>query len=164
MTEGVLVIGYGNALRSDDGFGWHAAARLADDPRLLGATVLQRHQLTPELALDISQASLVVLVDARFGPSAGTIAVERLASNAGQAAPMTHHLDPAGLVDLANELYGRAPDVFLLSVGVRSVEAGDRLTPAVEAALPRVVEAVIELLASHAPRDRPVTPAGHSRA
>ena len=34
MTGGVLVVGYGNALRTDDGLGWHAAERLADDPRL----------------------------------------------------------------------------------------------------------------------------------
>ena len=54
--DGVLVIGYGNALRTDDGFGWHAAGRLAADPRLDGAEILQLHQLTPELALDISRA------------------------------------------------------------------------------------------------------------
>ena len=30
---GVLVIGYGNPLRSDDGVGWHAASLLATDAR-----------------------------------------------------------------------------------------------------------------------------------
>jgi hydrogenase maturation protease len=64
---GVLVVGYGNSLRGDDGVGWHAAGRLAADPRLAGARVLARHQLTPELAVDVAQASLVVLVDAVAG-------------------------------------------------------------------------------------------------
>jgi hypothetical protein len=65
-----LVVGYGNPLRSDDGIGWVIAGRLATDPRFAGTDVLQRHQLTPELALDISRAGLVVLVDARSGPPA----------------------------------------------------------------------------------------------
>ena len=64
LAEDVLVIGYGNPLRGDDGAGWKAAELLAEDPRLAGAVVLARHQLTPELADDVSRASLVVLVDA----------------------------------------------------------------------------------------------------
>ena len=146
MTEAALIIGYGNVLRMDDGLGWHIAERLADDPRLTGVTVLGRHQLTPELALDISEAGLVVLVDARLGPPAGSFHVARVEPLGSHAAPMTHHLGPAGLVDLAIDLYGRAPDVFLVSVGVESVEAGDRLTPTVEAAVPQVIEAVVELI------------------
>ncbi len=82
---GVLVIGYGNALRSDDGVGWHAAALLADDPRLAGIDVLALHQLSPELALDMSRASLVILVDAGVDDPPGTIAVLRPAA-AGDAA------------------------------------------------------------------------------
>ena len=68
----VLVIGYGNALRADDGVGWHAAGLLADDPRLVGATVMALHQLAPELALDLSAATLAVLVDASTATLPGT--------------------------------------------------------------------------------------------
>ena len=63
MNRGVLVIGYGNVLRSDDGVGWHVTERLASDARFASVTVLQRHQLTPELALDLE-------LQARFGESA----------------------------------------------------------------------------------------------
>lgn len=147
MTDRVLVVGYGNSLRTDDGLGWHAAARLADDPRLHGVAVLQRHQLTPELALDLSAAALVVLVDARHGPAAGTFIVERVEPAGGTGTAWSHHLSPPSLVALAHELYGRAPDVFLVSCGVESLEMGDRLSPVVEAALPRVVDAVAELVA-----------------
>src|SRR5919198_4121190 len=75
----VLVVGYGSSLRGDDGLGWHAAALLAADPRLAGAEVLARHQLTPELAEDVSRAALVVLVDARAdgGGAPGEVAVRR---------------------------------------------------------------------------------------
>ena len=150
MTDGVLVIGYGNALRTDDGLGWHAAERLADDPRLDGVTVIRRHQLTPELALDVSRAALVVLVDASHGPPAGTFTIEEVPRTGSSATAWSHQLSPSSLVALARELYGRAPDVFLVSVGVASLEMGDRLSPVVEAALPRLVDAVAELVAEHA--------------
>jgi Ni,Fe-hydrogenase maturation factor len=75
---GVLVIGYGNTLRSDDGVGWHAAALLAGDRRLAGAEILAVHQLTPELALDFSRASLVILIDASADDPPGTISVRPL--------------------------------------------------------------------------------------
>ena len=32
MTDGVVVVGYGNALPTDDRLGWHAADRLANEP------------------------------------------------------------------------------------------------------------------------------------
>ena len=77
-AAGVLIVGYGNPLRSDDGIGWHAARLLATDPRLDGARVLARHQLAPELAADVSRASLVVLVDAAAKGDPGSVAVRRI--------------------------------------------------------------------------------------
>lgn len=150
MTGGALVVGYGNALRSDDGLGWHAASLLADDPRLAGAVVVQRHQLMPELALDVSGSSLVVLVDASHGLPAGTLTVTRVGRASHAGTTWSHHLSPPSLVALAHELYGRAPEVFLVSAGVECIEAGDRLSPVVEAALPRVVDTVADLVASRA--------------
>ena len=148
MTDGVVVVGYGNSLRTDDGLGWYAADRLASDPRLIGVTVLQRHQLMPELALDISVAALVVLVDASHALSAGTVTVTPVERAGDATTTWSHHLSPPSLVALAQELYGRAAPVFLVSCGVESFELGDRLSPAVEAALPQVVDAVVELITS----------------
>ncbi len=149
MSEGVLVVGYGNALRSDDGLGWHAAEILADDPRLDGVTVLQRHQLTPELALDISRASLVVLVDASHGSPPGTVAIERVEPAGTGGTTWSHHLSPPSVLALASELYGRAPDAYLVSAGVESLAAGETLSPVVERAMPALVDAVVGLIATH---------------
>lgn len=164
MTGAVLVIGYGNVLRTDDGLGWRVAERLADDARLTGATVIGRHQLTPELAFDVGQAGLVVLVDAALGLAAGSYAVERIASAAGRPGSMSHQLDPAGLIALAHELYGAAPEVFLVSVGAGSIEAGEALTPVVAAALPAVLEAVVELIDQWTGRTHEMVTAGGDRA
>ncbi len=164
----VLVIGYGNALRTDDGVGWHAARLLAGDPRLADVAVVAEHQLTPELALDLSLVSLVVLLDATTETPAGTVAVRSIAepggaggAGAGGAGPgagagagvapgaSSHHVDPELLLALARQLYGHAPEAIVVSVGVSEMGLGERLTPAVEAALPAVADIVARLVAEH---------------
>jgi len=148
VTDRVLVIGYGNTLRTDDGAGRRIAERLAADERLAGATVIQTHQLAPELALDISAADVLVLVDAGSGPPPGSFTIQALQPAERPAAtPWSHHLEPAGLVALAGALYGHIPIVHLVTVGIESVDVGDRVSPAVEAVLPRVVEAIAALVA-----------------
>jgi hydrogenase maturation protease len=146
----VLVVGYGNALRGDDGVGWHAAARLAEDPRLAGAQVLARHQLTPELAQDVARASLVVLVDARAGGPPGSVQVQRVTPWQDTTTAWSHHLHPAALAGLAGALYGAVPPVYLVSVGGAAFDDGERLSPALQRALPGVVDVVADLVAEHA--------------
>lgn len=153
-NDGVLVVGYGNGLRSDDGVGRAVAERLVDDPRLAGATVLSVHQLTPELAVDISRASVVVFIDAALGGRPGEITVGRLAPAAAPAAvpvpvapitSFTHHLDAASLVALATGLFGGAPLVHLVTIAGASMDVGDQLSPIVAAALPQAVETVVDV-------------------
>jgi hydrogenase maturation protease len=143
---GVLIIGYGNRLRGDDGFGPRAAELLAADPRLAGARVLARHQLTPELAADLAEAWLAVLVDVNVTDEAGVVSVGRLDETRAPGAASSHHADPADLAGLTRELYGAAPTVYMVSVGAASLELGEALSGAVEKALPAVVEAVIEIV------------------
>ncbi len=51
---------------------------------------------------------------------------------------------------MAEDLYGRAPHVFVVSCGVQSLDVGDQLSPAVAASVPLVVDAVVGLVAGHA--------------
>jgi len=159
IAGGVLVIGYGNSLRTDDGVGVHAAALLAADPRLAGAEVLALHQLAPELAEDMSQASLVVFVDASTEGPPGSVAVRRRAGAvpgattapgaSGMPGATSHHVGADELLALARELYGAAPDAFVVSVGVADMEAGEALSPAVAGALPAVTQAIVDLITAH---------------
>jgi hydrogenase maturation protease len=161
VNRPVLVVGYGNPLRADDGIGWHAAGLLARDRRLAGARVLARQQLTPELAEDLSGASLAVLVDAAAGGAApgaaqgaapGAVSVRRVEPGAEQAAAAwSHHLSPEALAGLTAALYGAVPPVFLVSVAGASFDPAERLSPELERALPGVVDTVAALVAEHAP-------------
>ena len=145
----ILVVGYGNPLCGDDGAGPAVVNHAAVDPALSGAEVRTQHQLTPELALDIAAASLVILVDAGTNATPGDVVVERVDPAADEAAAWSHHVDPAGLVLLTRELFGVAPPVFTVCVGAASMEVGDGLSPAVDAAIPAAARAVVALVEAH---------------
>jgi hydrogenase maturation protease len=152
---GVLVIGYGNSLRGDDGVGPRVAELAAADPRLAGAVVAAHHQLTPELALDMSAARLVVLVDATTDAAPGVVAVRRVdpaggASGGGagtDGGTSSHHVGPGVLLALARDLYGAAPVTHVVSVGVANLETGEGLSPPVAAAVTAAVDAIAALVA-----------------
>ena len=57
-------------------------------------------------------------------------------------------MDPGVLLALARELYGATPEALVVSIGVADLEAGEELSPAVAAALPAAVEAVVALVAA----------------
>jgi hydrogenase maturation protease len=146
-----LVIGYGSTLRRDDGVGVRAAEILADDARLAGADVLAVHQLTPELALDIGAASLVVLIDADVTAQPGSVSMRRLSTvhvvtGTPEPGASSHHVGAAELMALARELTGHAPEGVAVAVGVEDLGMGDGLSPAVEAALPDIVDLVAGLV------------------
>lgn len=146
---GVLVVGYGNPLRGDDGVGWRVAETVATDPRLAGAHIMTAHQLLPELAMEVGDAGLAVLVDARVGEPPGSISVTHVAPCAERGA-FAHHLTPAALAGLALAVAGRSADVVVVSVGIGSTEPGTGLSHAVADAVPSVREVVADLVLAHA--------------
>jgi len=159
--RGVLVIGYGNTLRRDDGVGVRAAELLAADPRLAGVEVQPRYQLTPEMALDIGACSLVIFIDADLRGLPGSIEVHPVdpavaprsdADARAQPGASSHHVGGGELVALAGELTGHSPDAVQVGIGIADTEFGEMLTPAVEAALPKVVALVEDLIADYRAR------------
>jgi hydrogenase maturation protease len=147
----VLLVGYGNPLRTDDGAGPAVAELVAADPRAaaLGIDVRTAHQLTPELAVDVAAATLLVLVDAAEGPPAGEVGVRRVEGPGENDPSMTHHLEPESLLGLARGLFGAAPPAIVVSIGVRSVEVGERLTPEVDEAVGRAAGVVLDVVEEH---------------
>ena len=122
----LLVIGYGNTLRSDDGVGAKVAAAVAE-LGLPGVAALVRHQLTPELAEPISEARAVVFVDAAVD-AATEVQVRRLEPADG-AQLMAHAADPRTLLAMAKQLFGRCPPAWWLTIPVENLEFGEELSP-----------------------------------
>jgi hydrogenase maturation protease len=136
MSARSLVVGYGNPLRGDDGLGWHVAAVLAAHLPPADTDLVTAHQLTPELAEDVANARLAVLVDARLGEPPGHVRVREVTPARGPS--WSHHLRPEDVVGLAGALYGAAPPVFLVTVTGAWFGYGTQLSPAVRSCLPRV--------------------------
>jgi hydrogenase maturation protease len=142
-----LVIGYGNPLRCDDGVGWHVAGSLARELPPRHVRVLALHQLTPELAEAVSEVERVVFVDASCAAAPGVVEVREVSLEDSPQSGFTHHYDPAALLRLSRKVYGRVPErAWIATVGGARFGCSVELSPRVAAAVPRVVEAVAELL------------------
>ncbi len=138
----VLIVGYGNPLRSDDGVGWLAAERLAATLHSPEVEIRTGHQLTPELAEDASRARLAVFIDAACHNRWGEIASRSIEPDRSPSELFTHRLTPEVLLGLTERLYGACPEGVLYSVGGASFEHGDVLSPEVRTVLPALVEQI----------------------
>ena len=141
----LLVIGYGNELRCDDGVGPKVAAAVGK-LRLPGVQVIACHQLMPELAEPVAQARRVVFIDAavdepkevRFRPLAP----------AESSRLMAHAADPRTLLAMARDVYGHSPAAWWLTIPAERLEFGEELSPlaqqGLEIALARIQALAVE--------------------
>jgi len=131
----ILLLGYGNVDRQDDGVAWHILAHVSkqiDRPANTAETgSVDSHepfqltgenpdflfvlQLTPELAETVAQFDRVCFVDAHTGNIEEDIRFQKIEGQF-QSSPFTHHLTAQTLLVLAETLYGKKPEAFLLSV------------------------------------------------
>jgi hydrogenase maturation protease len=123
----LLVIGYGNELRGDDGIG-PQVARAVESWNLPDVTALATHGLTPELAESISLADAVVFVDARVY----SMGVEVAELRASAASRIGHTSEPGWLLALAESLWGRRPQAWLITAPGVNFAMGQPLSPQAE--------------------------------
>lgn len=134
----LVVIGYGNDLRGDDGAG-RLVARAVEARNLPGVLVLDSHQLVPEMADEIASAELVLFVDASVNQDLSDFRVLPLASVESKV-ELGHCADPNWLLTLTRRLYGRMPAARLLTIAAPCLDFGEHLSPLCQHA---VAEAVL---------------------
>ncbi len=139
----ILIVGYGNPLRCDDGIGWHAAEELSRRFSSEDAEVVTCHQLTPELADKASRAEMAFFIDAARDGVAGELTCDAVVPEASSFS-FTHELSPAAVLDLARELYGTCPQAFVVSLCGECFDHGEKLSATAADNLPRLVELVLE--------------------
>lgn len=146
-----LIAGFGSELRGDDGFGIAVMRRLAErgcleeDVELLevgtGGIRLAQHLL--------GSYQRLIVVDAIAGDkAAGALYIRRVESVAPAADIDLHLAVPGRALAVAQALGALPPEVYL--VGCQPLRVEDlslTLSPPVEAAVDRAVEAIHELLA-----------------
>jgi len=146
-----LIIGYGNPLRSDDGFGWHAAQELATQLPDANLEVITRHQLTPELAETASHFQLVIFIDAARDLTPGELRCEKVAIGENREplkpSSFSHFVTPASVLAWTTELYGHCPDAYYISVGGEFFAEGETMSATMQAAFEPLIAKVGSLLA-----------------
>ena len=139
----ILIVGYGNPLRSDDGVGWYAAEELSRRLSSEHAEIVTCHQLTPELAEQASRAEVAFFIDAARHGLPGELTCGPVVPEASSFS-FTHDLSPATVLELARKLYGKCPQGFAVSLCGECFDHGERLSAKVAESLPRLVKLVQE--------------------
>ena len=140
-----LILGFGNPLRSDDGFGWRAAAALEQELSRRDISVITAHQLTPELAESVANSSRVLFLDASHDGRPGEIRMEPVHRDPNfQPGAISHQLSPSALLALAYYDRGSEPDAALLTVTGENFDLGENFSPAVQEAWKPCLERVLE--------------------
>lgn len=124
----MLVIGYGNLGRGDDGLGPAFAERIAG-AGLKGCRIDIDYQLTVEHALQVAEAEAVLFVDALIGSDAPYWFAQVKADETADLA--SHSLLPEAVLTLARTLFGKAPEAYVLGIAGESFgEVAEGLSPA----------------------------------
>ena len=145
----ILIIGYGNPLRSDDALGQEVAQALQQRLNRGDVQVQTAYQLTPELAESVSRARLVFFIDARIGGVPGEVVQEMVDSQPISGA-FTHNVTPASLLSAARELYGAQPIGLLISIVGASFDYGAEFSPLIAQSLPAITDQVQAIIESSA--------------
>jgi len=148
----VLVLGYGNPGRQDDGLGPAAAAGIEG----LGwpnITAFDNYQLNIEDAIDVAAHDIVWFVDAtKTGPA--PYAVHDV-SPACKVEFTSHIVRPESILAIAHQCYGGSPRAFVLAIRGYDFEFVESLTPAASdnlaAALAMLTDRIRTLSAMAAP-------------
>jgi hydrogenase maturation protease len=148
----VLIIGYGNTLRGDDGVGQHIVRRLEVKNYRETVDIMTVHQLTPELVEPISKAEVVIFVDATEEGDPGDFRCVRVVPEITEGA-FTHNVSPASLLTAAFDLYGVRPQGILVTITGVKFDYGEEMSPQVEAVIPEVMAKITQLVHVEAVRN-----------
>lgn len=145
-----LLIGYGNPLRGDDGAGCEVVGFLERED-LPGVTCIVSHQLTPDLAIRLSEAAYAYFIDAiPAGPDDSDLRVARIGPLATDAGVSSHACSPESLLQLSASLYGSCPESTLIGIPASDFTLGQHISPATKVAALKAASYIRERLGVHA--------------
>lgn len=132
----VLIIAYGNPLRSDDGVAWRAAEQLQDKLPSDEVEIQALQQLGPELAESISRSGITIFIDAAAGPGqSGEVRIQQLDASEADPPRFYHSLSPATVLAMAKQLYGTTPTAYSITATGENFEHGEQLSADMQAAV-----------------------------
>jgi hydrogenase maturation protease len=142
-SSNILVIGYGNTLRNDDGIGRYVVEKLPSQPNVKTLSV---HQLTPELATDIAEATGVIFVDVTITEETTVITQPLTPSPSPSPSPLGHSSDPQSLLFLTQTLYNRLPLAWWVLIPGVDFAYGETFSEITQACLPVAIQSIENLI------------------
>jgi hydrogenase maturation protease len=144
--KNILVYGYGNPGRQDDGLG-PALAEKIERLNISGVVTDSNYQLNIEDALEIAKSKTVFFTDASVDCDEPFVFKEVVPSNLIRFT--THTISPDSLMALCNELYGTTVPAYILAIRGYGWEFNEPMTDKAEnnmrAAYAFLVERLTEL-------------------
>lgn len=140
----ILVVGYGNLLRQDDGIGQHIANTIAawNLPQVKAMAV---HQLTPELAEWLLKAEIAIFVDAYPMTTSQDLCIQPL-ELAESGMTSGHSCDPQSLLALTQAVYGYHPRSWWVMVPGVNFELGEALSPIADQGIQTALQQIDQLI------------------
>lgn len=172
MPKRVLVAGVGNIFLTDDGFGVEVVRRLLGMQMPPGVEVADFGIRGVHLAYQLMEGyDTLVMVDvAPRGGSPGDLYLiepESADATAASAAAVedgviplvdAHGMEPGSMLAMLELLGGRVGKIWVVGCEPADVSEGIGLTPEVEAAVPRAVEMILDLIEKESGRPVMVVP------
>lgn len=142
----MLVIGYGNSLRGDDGLGIIAANEISTW-NLAAVQCVCLHQLTPELAPVLAQVPFALFLDAQASQVGDFARMQKLSSNFSPTQGFSgHRLQPETLLQLAKQAYGDSPQSWLITIPGFDFELGEQISSEGQSGLKNALTLANDLL------------------
>jgi hydrogenase maturation protease len=146
----ILVVGYGNPLRADDGLGCHVARQVAHDFR--GderVEVVPCHQLAPEIAKEIAESEFAIFIDATTEGEPGTITETSVLPDTSFAGTFTESMSPETLLASAKALYGACPAAVVFKMTGWCFDFGEQMSVVVSERLQSLVRMIEKNIEEH---------------
>ena len=140
----ILLIGYGNQTRSDDGVGWYVASEI-EKKHPTNIDVLKLNQLTLELAEDIKDRELVIFVDARINDGKEWLRIEDVEPNY-KLGLTAHYLTPEMLLAICERLYNKVPKAKLFSIRGLNFDFGEELSQQTKEAAEQAIKQILQVI------------------
>jgi hydrogenase maturation protease len=129
MSHAILIYGYGNPGRQDDGLGPALVERLEDE-RIPGVATDTNYQLQIEDAVAVSESDAVIFVDATESGGAPFTFTELEPSD--NVAFTTHSVSPGSVLAICRDVYRKEVKAYVLAIRGYGWEFMEQMTPVAE--------------------------------
>lgn len=128
----ILIYGYGNPGRQDDGLGarfTEIMEKWVEEQKLSHITVDCNYQLNIEDAATVSEYDTVFFIDASIVEDVKNFHLEEIEPNDARIEFTMHAVSTSYVVDLCRKIYGKTPKAYVLHIKAYEFDFKEELTP-----------------------------------